>query len=149
MFSRLASLSDSNNALAQILYALSLRHGWGCPADPQTAVTYLSAAAANSAAIEKDALSRGIKNGGPAKGELTLSTYELGNCFRNGWGVERDYAAARAYYECAAELGDTDAMGEVAFCLLQGLGGKKDKARAAMYLRRAEGKGVTSVGNAW
>jgi hypothetical protein len=35
--------------------------------------------------------------------------------------------AAKQYYETAANLGDTDAMNEVAWCYLEGFGCKKDK----------------------
>ena len=124
MFGRLA---ETGNVLSQVLYGLSLRHGWGCQPDPPKAVTYLRAAASNSAAIEAEALRAGMKKGGAAKGELVLAIFELANCFRHGWGVEMDKAAARHYYETAANLGDTDAMNEAAWCYLEGFGGKKDK----------------------
>ena len=68
-----------------------------------------------------------MKKGGAAKGELVLAIYELANSFRHGWGVAKDPVAARSYYETAANLGDTDAMNEVAKCYEEGLGGKKDK----------------------
>lgn len=68
-----------------------------------------------------------MKEGGAAKGELVLAMYELANSFRHGWGVEKDPVAARSYYETAANLGDTDAMNEVARCYEEGFGGKKDK----------------------
>ena len=112
MFGRLAE----GNAMAQIMFGLALRHGWGIPPNPALAVQYLSAAASSSAKIESDALASGMKKGGAAKGELVLAIYELANSFRNGWGVERDPVAARKYYETAANLGDTDAMNEVARC---------------------------------
>lgn len=105
------------------------RHGWGCPVDPARAVTYLSAAASNSAVVEAEALRAGVKKGGVAKGELVLAMFELANCFRHGWGIAKDPAAARQYYETAANLGDTDAMNEVGWCYLEGFGGKKDKVR--------------------
>ncbi|OJD17059.1 hypothetical protein AJ78_02807 [Emergomyces pasteurianus Ep9510] len=127
MFSRLADPNGANNALSQVLYGLALRHGWGCAPDPDKAVTYLSAAASNSASIEAEALRAGMKKGGAAKGELVLAIYELANCFRNGWGVAKDPVAARHYYETAANLGDTDAMNEAAWCFLEGFGGKKDR----------------------
>ena len=88
---------------------------------------YLSAAASNCAAIESESLRAGIKKGGAAKGELVLAMFELANCFRNGWGVEKDPAAARQYYETAANLGDVDAMNEVAWCYLEGFGGKENR----------------------
>jgi len=71
-----------------------------------------------------------MSKGGSAKGELVLAIFELGNCFRHGWGVEKDPVAAREYYETAANLGDTDAMNEVAWCYLEGFGCRKDKVRS-------------------
>jgi hypothetical protein len=127
MFGRLA---EAGNVLSQVLYGLSLRHGWGCRPDPTKAVSYLRTAATNSAAIEAEALRAGMKKGGAAKGELVLAIFELANCFRHGWGVEVDKPAARQYYETAANLGDTDAMNEAAWCYLEGFGGKKDKVSA-------------------
>jgi TPR repeat protein len=87
----------------------------------------LSYAASNSADIEALALQAGMKKGGAAKGELTLAIFELANCFRNGWGVQKDPVAAKQYYETAANMGDTDAMNEAAWCYLEGFGCKKDK----------------------
>ena len=68
-----------------------------------------------------------MKKGGAAKGELVLAMYELANSFRNGWGIKKDPVAAKQYYETAANLGDTDAMNEVAWCYTEGFGCKKDK----------------------
>ena len=104
-----------------------VRHGWGIPPDPTLAITYLSFAASNAAGVESQALSSGLKKGGAAKGELVLAIYELAQCFRHGWGVQKDPVAARSYYETAANLGDADAMNEAAWCYEQGFGGKKDK----------------------
>ncbi|KAL1952542.1 hypothetical protein VTO42DRAFT_4826 [Malbranchea cinnamomea] len=149
MFGQLADPNGANNALSQVLYGLALRHGWGCNPDPERAIMYLSAAAANSAQIEEQALKAGIKKGGAAKGELVLAIFELANCFRHGWGVAKDPVAARQYYETAANLGDTDAMNEVAWCYLEGFGGKKDKYMAAKYYRLAEENGNKTLGNSW
>ena len=129
LFGRLADPSGANNALAQVLYGLALRHAWGIEANQEQAVHYLSLAASNSAEVEKLALGAGMKKGGAAKGELVLAMYELANCFRNGWGIKKDPAAAKQYYETAANLGDTDAMNEVAWCYVEGFGTKKDKVR--------------------
>lgn len=68
-----------------------------------------------------------MTKGGAAKGELVLAIFELANCFRYAWGVKKDPLAARQYYETAANLGDTDAMEEAAWCFLEGFGGPKDK----------------------
>lgn len=123
MFGRLAD----SNAMAQIMFGLALRHGWGVPPNPPLAIQYLSAAASSSASIESAALQSGMKRGGAAKGELVLAIYELANSFRHGWGVQKDMIAARKYYETAANLGDTDAMNEVARCYESGQGGPKDR----------------------
>ena len=126
MFGRLADSS----AMAQIMFGLSLRHGWGVSPNPSLAVQYLSAAASSSASVESAALQSGMKKGGAAKGELVLAIYELANSFRHGWGIPKDMVAARKYYETAANLGDTDAMNEVARCYESGQGGPKDRVSA-------------------
>lgn len=127
MFGRLADPKGANNALSQVLYGLALRHGWGITPEPEKAIHYLSLAASNSAAVEQAALASGMTKGGAAKGELVLAIFELANCFRHGWGVKKDPHAARQYYETAANLGDTDAMDEAAWCYTEGFGGAKDK----------------------
>jgi hypothetical protein len=47
--------------------------------------------------------------------------------------------AAKQYYETAANLGDTDAMNEVAWCYLEGFGTKKDKVSARPPSRDQDG----------
>lgn len=133
MFGRLSDPKGANNALAQVLYGLALRHGWGVPVEPEKAIHYLSLAASNSASVEKTALESGMTRGGDAKGELVLAMFELANCFRYGWGVKKDAVAARSYYETAANLGDTDAMDAAAWCYLEGFGGVKDKVCTPTY----------------
>lgn len=145
------------------------RHGWGTPIDRDRAMIYLSLAACNAAAIESAALSlqtsstafmdgaskphespsRPLRSSGRARDELAQAIFELGNNFRHGWGTGVDAMAARTYYEVAAQMGDTDAMQEVAWCYLEGFGGAKDKPRAAGFLRRAENKAGKVYGNGW
>lgn len=148
MFRTLADPHGANNALCQVLYGLALRHGWGCEKNAQQAIYYLTMAANSSALIESHALQQS-SGGGTAKGELVLAIFELANCFRHGWGVDRDPIAAQKYYETAAELGDTDAMAEVAWCFLEGFGCKRSREKAARYLRMRERKGVKNLGDSW
>jgi len=101
-------LADRGNVISQVLYGLSLRHGWGCQKDENQAFSYLATAASDSAALEQEALKSGLKKGGSAKGELVLAIFELGNCYRFGWGTPIDKTAARQYYECAGFMGDVD-----------------------------------------
>ncbi|KAK6342909.1 hypothetical protein TWF718_008289 [Orbilia javanica] len=150
LFRQLADPQGANNPLSQVLYGLALRHGWGTAPNSTEAIKYLQAAAANSASIEQEALRAGMKKGGAAKGELVLAIFELGNCFRHGWGTEKDPVAAFNYYQTAANLGDTDAMNETGWCYLNGYGlKKKDKWMAAKYYRLAEENGNKTVGNSW
>lgn len=136
MFGQLADPKGANNALSQVLYGLALRHGWGISPEPDKAIHYLSLAASNSAAVEQEALASGMTKGGAAKGELVLAIFELANCFRYAWGVKKDALAARQYYETAANLGDTDAMEEAAWCYQEGFGGPKDKVRFKFQVAR-------------
>lgn len=149
MFGRLAEIPGENNNLSQVLYGLSLRHGWGCTPDPVKALNYLSAAAASAASVDESTLKAGKKIGGLARGELVIAIYELANCFRHGWGLPVDEIAAKQYYETAANLGDTDAMNEVAQCYVNGFGCKRDKFMAARYYRMAEREGSKALGNSW
>ncbi|KAI5796646.1 hypothetical protein EDC01DRAFT_614225 [Geopyxis carbonaria] len=149
MFGRLADPKGANNPLSQVLYGLALRHGWGIEKDLPRAMQYLETAAKNSAAVENEALQAGMKRGGTAKGELVLAIYELGNSYRQGWGVNKDPVAAREYYETAANLGDSDAQNEVGWCYLEGFGCKKDKMKAAKFYRMAEKQGNKTLGNSW
>jgi TPR repeat protein len=38
------------------------------------------------------------------RGELVLAIYELGVCFRHGWGVIKSKATAAHYFEIAANM---------------------------------------------
>jgi len=69
-----------------------------------------------------------------------LAMYELANSFRHGWGVEKDAVAARSYYETAANLGDADAMNEVARMYEEGDGGKKDKVSSTTLFTTIHGE---------
>jgi len=113
------------------------------------AVVYLKAAAENAANAEDDAIASGLSKGGNLKGELTLAIFELGNCFRNGWGVEKDNKAARQYFETAAHLGDPEAAVEAAWHWMNGVGCKRNKKQAAKYYRLGEKAGTKIVGNSW
>ncbi|KAK7204777.1 hypothetical protein BZA70DRAFT_184354 [Myxozyma melibiosi] len=157
LFGQLANPEGANHPLAQVLYGLALRHGWGLAPDLNKAIYYFRLAASNSAFIEDAAKRANVKmharnrkaGVGGAKGELTLAIFELGNCFRYGWGVEQDAVAAKQYYETAANLGDADAMTECAWCYLEGFGCEKDKFLAAQFYRMAEEAGKAEVGQSW
>jgi len=55
----------------------------------------------------------------------------------------------QSYYKIAAELGDADAQMDLAFCLTNGKGCKRDKKEAAKWYREAIKQGQSDVGLAW
>lgn len=140
---------DDGLPMGQLMYGLSLRHGWGIQRDEARAIHWLRLAASSSAAVEESALSAGMTGGGLMKGDLILAIFELGNCFRHGWGIEVDKDLARNYYETAANLGDSDAMYETAWCYETGFGIKKDKYKAAFWYRKSETSGNKIPGMQW
>lgn len=148
LFKRSGS-GDDGLPMGQLMYGLSLRHGWGIQRDEARALHWLRLAASSSAAVEETALSAGMTNGGLMKGDLILAIFELGNCFRHGWGIEVDKDLARNYYEAAANLGDIDAMYETAWCYETGFGIKKDKFKAAFWYRKSETSGNKIPGMQW
>lgn len=159
LFEQLADPHGINHPLAQVLLGLCFRHGWGVAVNTEQAFRYLRLAAENSAMVDQIAASGGAtglkpsgrnkSRNGFAKGELVLAIYELGNCFRNGWGTDKDPKLALQYYETAARLGDVDAMSEAASCYMSGFGTKKNKHQAAKFFRMAEKAGRVEVGNSW
>lgn len=54
--------------------------------------------------------------------------------------------ALQQYYRVAARLGDPDAQQELAFCLLNGKGCKKDKREAAQWYRAAVRRSLSTYG---
>jgi len=144
----------SGNVMAQVMYGLALRHGWGCEKDEAHGLDWLRIAARGSAGGLLPLLhlttptvpfssSSEKENTDPTetipldsstklqmtniKNELVLAIFELANCYRYGWGTPKDPPTARTYYEAAANLKDVDALEEVGWCYLEGFGGKKDK----------------------
>ncbi|KAJ5153800.1 Tetratricopeptide-like helical [Penicillium coprophilum] len=104
MFGQLADPNGANNPLSQVLYGLALRHGWGCPVDTPRAVTYLSAAASNSAAVEAEALRAGYYETAANLGD-TDAMNEVGWCYLEGFGGKKDKFKAAKYYRLAEKNG--------------------------------------------
>jgi TPR repeat protein len=78
-----------------------------------------------------------------------MAIYELGVSFQQGWGVNKNKETAFYYFEIAANLGDLDAMNDIAFCYTHGHGVKKNIFKAAQYYRMASRQGQGQVGNSW
>ncbi|KAG0796583.1 hypothetical protein G6F22_004880 [Rhizopus arrhizus] len=138
--------SQHGSPLGLFFYGIALRHGWGCKKDPIKAVKYLQSAA-ESAVYELQ--TNVAQSAMVAKSELVLAIYELGVCFRHGWGVPKNLETAAYYFQIASNLGDPDAQNDLGFCYMHGIGVKKDLYLAAKYYRLAEKQGQGIIGNSW
>ncbi|KAG0375353.1 hypothetical protein BGX24_009229 [Mortierella sp. AD032] len=138
--------AELGDPVGMLMYGLSVRHGWGCKANRQLAFQYLQKSAEHAVG---DLKSRDSFASKAAKGELVLAIYELGICFRHGWGVEKNKKTAAYYFEIAANLGDPDAQNDLAWCYYHGVGVKKDMYKSAKYYRLAAAQGMSTMGNSW
>lgn len=76
--------AESESPLGLFFYGIALRHGWGCKKNPSAAVKYLQNAAESAVYDLQTGIAQSVSI---AKSELVLAIYELGVCFRHGWGV--------------------------------------------------------------
>lgn len=93
--------AELGDPVGMLMYGLSVRHGWGCASNRQLAFQYLQKSAEHAVG---DLKSRDSFASTAAKGELVLAIYELGICFRHGWGVDKNKKTAAYYFEIAANL---------------------------------------------
>jgi len=93
--------AELGDPVGMLMYGLSVRHGWGCTPNRILAFQYLQKSAEHAVG---DLKSRDSFASTAAKGELVLAIYELGICFRHGWGVEKNKKTAAYYFEIAANL---------------------------------------------
>lgn len=146
---KLIELAELGNVPSQNMYALSLRHGWGCPRNDTLALAYHVTAAGLSIMLETSIQREEKWFTTSTKDQLRLALFEIASSKRWGWGCAIDAKDAKAFYAAASNLDDVDAMQELAWCCLTGFGGKKDKFVAAQYLRLAEKSGSKVIGNTW
>lgn len=147
--------ANAGHPTGMLLYALSLRHGWGMKANPQEAIIWLKRVIQTVGGDPADsemgagALAGDFFEKEGRKAQYALSVYELGMCHLNGWGTGVDKAYALKCFEMAGKWGDADALSEAGYCYAQGIGTKKDMKKSAKYYRMAEAKGINMVGNSW
>ena len=120
----------------------------GCQVQPSLGFSYLQRAA-ESVVGELCRFSPGalpsLAAQGAARTAVVLALYEMGTSFRFGWGTAKDKKMAVEYFTMAAELGDVDAQGDLAFCYANGKGCKKDMKKAARVGPTGAGR-VSRVG---
>ncbi|KAK3845131.1 MAG: hypothetical protein J3R72DRAFT_349525, partial [Linnemannia gamsii] len=145
--------AQSENPLGQLMYGLSLRHGWGCKADPKEAIVYLQRAAEYAMGEMRSVRRMGSMDRtaamSMARRELVMALYELGMSYLKGWGVTKDKPVAFTYFKIAADLGDPDSQNETALCYYEGIGIEKDMYESAKYYRMASAQGASQLGNSW
>ncbi|GBC05534.1 hypothetical protein RclHR1_06280007 [Rhizophagus clarus] len=139
--------AEKGSAVGKVLYGIALRHGWGCKVNEALAFKHLQQAAESAITI-LNGINKTVSMSA-FRGELVLAIYELGVCFRHGWGVIKSKATAAHYFEIAANMGDPDAQNDIAFCYYKGDGVKKDMKKAAKYYRMADAQGHGTMGNSW
>jgi TPR repeat protein len=66
---------------------------------------------------------------------------DLGNCYRDGTGVDRSDENAEFWYRSAAEHGNADGMCNLGRCYETGRGVRADRAEAIRWYRRADARG--------
>ena len=66
---------------------------------------------------------------------------ELGACYENGFGVEKDFKEAERLYRLAAEQGYSYGQWNLALCYMAGRGVQKDQKQAVRWHRLAAGQG--------
>jgi len=81
---------------------------------------------------------------GAIHGDAT-SMYNLGVFYQNGYGVPRDYAKAREWYEKAAAKDRSEAMGNLGALFVNGLGVPQDYTKAREWYEKAADKGDASA----
>ncbi|KAM0790665.1 hypothetical protein ACM66B_004524 [Microbotryomycetes sp. NB124-2] len=143
---------DGGCAGGMLMYGLSLQHGWGCQVNAPLGFRYLQGAAESVVEDLDKAVTNGPQAGSTAQtaqNELKLALYEMGQSFRFGYGVTRDKKMAVSYFQLAADLGDMDAQQDLAFCLANGKGCKKNPKLAAKYYRMAVKQGASDFGLSW
>ena len=67
--------------------------------------------------------------------------YNLGVCYENGYGVEKNYFKAVKWYRKAAEQGLADAQNNLGVCYYFGYGVEKNYSEAVKWWRRAAEQG--------
>jgi TPR repeat protein len=85
---------------------------------------------------------------GAIHGDAT-SMYDLGLFYQNGYGVPRDYANAREWYEKAAAKDSVEAMANLGALFVNGLGVPQDYTKAREWYEKAADKGDASARWLW
>lgn len=85
-----------------------------------------------------------------AQYELAISLFELGQCYRFGWGMHKSNSAAALLYRLSADLGDYEAQMLISNIYTTGRGlSSIDRFMSAAYLRMASVQEHPPFGASW
>ncbi|KAF9897566.1 hypothetical protein BX616_005351, partial [Lobosporangium transversale] len=90
--------AQSENPVGQLMYGLSLRHGWVSPSASNTNNSMGSTNLRRMGTVDRRSAVV------TARKELVMALYELGMSFLKGWGVQKDKTVAFNYFKLAADL---------------------------------------------
>ncbi|KAI9007141.1 hypothetical protein BC832DRAFT_583595 [Gaertneriomyces semiglobifer] len=130
------------------LYAMALRHGWGCRQDTVAAVALFELAAEYVIQMLPTSQYRHTSLRF-TRSFLPLPLYQLATCYHQGWGLPKSLSTALYYFQLAAQLGDTDAQEMCARMYIRGEGVKRDRKVAAKWLRECAKGGGRVIGESW
>ncbi|KAF0497054.1 calmodulin-dependent protein kinase [Gigaspora margarita] len=71
-------------------------------------------------------------------------TSNLGYCYQNGIGIEKDEYKVYIYYKKFAEIGNIVRIYNVGYCYNKGIGIEKDKNKAFIYYQKSAKMGNTN-----
>jgi uncharacterized protein len=153
-----SAAAEKGDATAMTRAALLLSNGVGPASSPEKVVQYLNGAAEMSEPNAMFALGQlhlsgdfGVKQDNARGIELLRAAADkgnsraknaLGNCYRKGTGVERNFKEAFRYFSEAEKSGSVEAIGNLGAMYFNGEGvPKKDYASAAKKFMEASEKG--------
>ena len=108
----------------------------------------------NSPADDEETIIASEESGGDYSFEMLLkraeegdadAQYNLGRCYDNGKGVEKDKGKAFQLYKKAAEQGNIDALFCLGYCYDKGEGIEQDKQEAYKWYKKAAKQGNASA----
>ncbi len=108
----------------------------------------------NSVTEMREALELAIRPSGTpgkywvaAKQNDPVAQYYLGECYRDGDGVEQDYQEALRWYQLAAEQGNISAQNNLGACYHNGIGVTQDFHKATWWYQKAAEQGDATAQN--
>jgi TPR repeat protein len=146
--------AEKGDPAGQLAYSNCLRSGTGVERNETEAGKWLGKAVGRNYGPAQVRMAQLLLSGKPpnaeeaaqwfkkaAEQEDVEGQYELGRCYQNGTGVEKDDWEAAAWYEKSARHGSMN--GRVAYgkCLLEGIGVSPSKTLAKYWFQRAAQQG--------